>query len=161
MFLETGAAFDSRLFTIARTIVRLVEEDAKPNADRLREYGEAGRASLEQTLYSPAPIYPEFEEAKLAHSLAFWRRTMGEPDPTLAGVLAGRTPEQAASELVRGSRLADVALRKALVEGRPSRGRGLGRPHDPAGPRRRSPRPAPSARSWTTRSTASRQPSTP
>ena len=117
LFLEGGAAFNSELFRDARTIVRLVEEDAKPNAERLREYGDAGRASLERALYSPAPIYPEFEEAKLARSLAFWRRTVGESDPTLARVLDGRTPEEAARKLVRGSRLADVAVRKELVKG--------------------------------------------
>ena len=54
-------------------------------------------------LYSPAPIYPEYEEAKLARSLAFWRRTMGESDPTVARVLAGRTPEAAATRA--GARL--------------------------------------------------------
>ena len=42
---------------------------------------------------------------------------MGESDPTVARVLAGRTPEDAARELVRGSRLADVAFRKELVKG--------------------------------------------
>ena len=42
---------------------------------------------------------------------------MGESDPTLARVLDGRTPEEAARELVRGCRLADVAFRKELVEG--------------------------------------------
>jgi hypothetical protein len=115
--LEGGMAFDSRLFQIARTIVRLVEEDSKPNAQRLREYGDAGRASLERALYSPAPIYPEFEEAKLARSLAFWRRTTGESDATVARVLAGRTPDDTARSLVRGSRLADVAFRKELVKG--------------------------------------------
>jgi hypothetical protein len=117
MFLERGAAFDSVLFDIARTIVRLVEEDAKPNAERLREYGDAGRASLERALYSPAPIYPEYEEAKLARSLAFWRRTMGESDPTGARVLAGRPPQEVARERVRGSQLADVAVRSQLVRG--------------------------------------------
>jgi hypothetical protein len=117
LFLETGAAFNSRLFTIARTIVRLVEEDEKPNSERLREYGQAGRASLEQSLYSPAPIYPEYEEAKLARSLSFWRDTVGESDPTVRKVLGGRSPAQAAAALVRGGRLADVALRKSLVLG--------------------------------------------
>ena len=116
-FLEGGSAFYSRLFSIARTIVRLVEEDAKPNADRLREYGDAGRASLEQALYSPAPIYPEYEEARLARSLAFWRHEAGESDPTVVRVLAGRTPLQAAHALVIGSKLNDVAVRKALVKG--------------------------------------------
>jgi hypothetical protein len=118
-FLESGSAFYSRLFSIARTIVRLAAEDAKPNAERLREYGDAGRASLEQALYSPAPIYPEYEEAKLARSLAFWRDVMGESDRTVVRVLAGRTPEQAAHELVHGSKLNDVAVRRALVKGGP------------------------------------------
>ncbi|MGP0063162.1 MAG: S46 family peptidase [Isosphaeraceae bacterium] len=117
LFLEGGAGFNSELFEIARTIVRLVEEDTKPNAERLREYGDAGRASLERALYSPAPIYPEFEEAKLARSLAYWRRTAGESDPTLIRVLDGRTPEEVARKLVAGSRLADVETRKRLVKG--------------------------------------------
>ncbi len=117
LLLEGGAAFDSQLFDIARTIVRLVVEDGKPNAERLREYGDAGRASLEQRLFSPAPFYPEFEEAKLARSLALWRRTRGESDPTSARVLAGRKPEDVAGELVRGTKLADVAVRKELVKG--------------------------------------------
>jgi hypothetical protein len=117
MFLENGAAFDSQLFDIARTIVRLVVEDGKPNAERLREYGDAGRESLEHRLFSPAPIYPDFEEAKLAHSLTYWRRTMGESDETCARVLGGRTPEEVAKELVRGSKLANVEFRQELVKG--------------------------------------------
>ena len=117
LFVEGGLGFNSELFKIARTIVRLVEEDTKPNADRLREYGDAGRASLEQALYSPAPIYPEFEEAKLARSLAFWRRTAGDSEPTLVRILNARTPEETAHKLVTGSRLTDVAARKALVKG--------------------------------------------
>ena len=37
---------------------------------------------------------------------------MGEADPTVRRMLADRTPEQAAAELVRGCRLADVNVRK-------------------------------------------------
>lgn len=114
-FLERGLAFDSTLFSIARTLVRLAAEDAKPNAERLREYGEAGRGSLEQRLYSEAPIYPEFETSKLANSLAFWQTTMGKDDPVVQKVLNGRTPEQAAEELVKGSKLADVAVRRQIA----------------------------------------------
>ena len=119
MLLETGAAFNSRLFTIARQIVRMVAEDEKPNGERLREYGDAGRASLEQALYSPAPIYPEYEEAKLARSLTFWRTIMGETDPTVRRILADRTPEQVAADLIRGCRLADVNVRKQLIKSGP------------------------------------------
>ena len=40
--LEVGRAFNSDLFTIARRLLRLSEETTKPNAERLREYAEAG-----------------------------------------------------------------------------------------------------------------------
>ena len=48
----------------------------KPNADRLREYRDSALESLKLDLFSDAPIYPEFEKAKLAHSLAFWKKSM-------------------------------------------------------------------------------------
>src|SRR5205807_2969801 len=60
-------------------------------------------------------IYPEFEKAKLAHSLAYWKKTMGDADPVLERLLHGRTPEEAASELVNGTKLGDVAVRRTLA----------------------------------------------
>ena len=53
--LEQGSAFDCELFDIARTLVRLAEETAKPNADRLREYRESNLDSLKQELFSETP----------------------------------------------------------------------------------------------------------
>jgi hypothetical protein len=116
-FLERGFAFDSHLFQIARTLVRLAEEKGKPNPDRLREYRDSALDSLKLELFSEAPIYPEYEKAKLAHSLAYWKKTIGDDDPVVQRVLRGRTPGQAAADLVDGSRLADVALRKTLADG--------------------------------------------
>ncbi|SIO64939.1 dipeptidyl-peptidase 7. Serine peptidase. MEROPS family S46 [Singulisphaera sp. GP187] len=116
-FLERGFAFDSALFHVARTLVRLAQEQEKPNGDRLREYRESALESLQLALFSDAPIYPEFEEAKLAHSLAFWKKGMGENDPLVARVLHGRTPEAVAKELVGGTKLADVSVRRALAKG--------------------------------------------
>jgi hypothetical protein len=115
-FLENGLAFDSELFTIARTLVRLAAEKAKPNPDRLREYRASALESLQLQLFSDAPIYPDYEKAKLAHSLAFWKKRMAADDPMVERVLRGRTPEQAAEDLVDGSKLADVSLRKDLAE---------------------------------------------
>jgi hypothetical protein len=115
-FLERGLAFDSTLFSIARTLVRLTEEKTKPNADRLREYGEAGLASLEQGLFSDAPIYPEYETAKLAHSLEHWAKTVGADDPVVQKVLKGRTPADLARSLVEGTKLADVETRKEYAK---------------------------------------------
>ena len=52
----------------------------RPNSDRLEEYRDSGIKSLELSVFSDAPIYPEFEEAKLADSLADWKKSMqGDP----------------------------------------------------------------------------------
>ncbi|WP_406696773.1 S46 family peptidase [Singulisphaera sp. Ch08] len=115
--LERGFAFDSTLFQVARTLVRLAQEQEKPNGDRLREFRESAIESLQLALFSDAPIYPEFEEAKLAHSLTFWKNLMGDTDPMISRVLHGRTPEETAKELVRGTKLADVSLRRAIAKG--------------------------------------------
>ena len=115
--LERGQLLDSQLYQTAKTLVRLAEEKSKPNSDRLREYGDAGLESLEQALFSPAPVYPEYEKAKLAHSLAYWSKKLGNGHPVIAMVLAGKSPEVVAAELVNGSKLADVAERKKIAEG--------------------------------------------
>jgi Peptidase S46 len=115
-FLERGFAFDSELFKIARALVRLAEEKTKPNSDRLKEYRESALPSLELRLFSEAPIYPDYELAKLAQSLAYWKKM--QPDlPLVEQVLRGRSPEEAARAFVRESKLADIPLRKKLAEG--------------------------------------------
>ena len=116
-FLEGGWGFNSRLFDIARTLVRLAEENEKPDAERLPEYTTARRESLELQLYSPAPIYDDFEQIKLAASLRFMRDELGVANPVVQKVLAGKTPEERAAELVSGTKLKDVAYRKQLAAG--------------------------------------------
>lgn len=115
--LENQRAFNSGLFHIARTLVRLAAEKEKPNAQRLREYSDSALPSLEQELYSPAPLYKDFETLKLADSLAFMVEQLGADDPTVKQVLAGQSPRKRAAELVAGTSLADVAARKALASG--------------------------------------------
>src|SRR2546430_9928673 len=67
---DLAGGFNTVLIDYARTLVRLSAENPKPNAERLLEYTDARRASLELALYSPAPIYDDFEKLKLADSLA-------------------------------------------------------------------------------------------
>src|SRR6185437_3399193 len=101
---------------IARTLVRLAEESKKPNRERLREYSEAGLESLKQELFSSAPIYNDLETVELADSLSMLAEMKGMEDPLVQKVLAGKSPEARASELVRGTKLGDVAERKRLAE---------------------------------------------
>ncbi|MEK6374370.1 MAG: S46 family peptidase [Acidobacteriota bacterium] len=116
-FLEGGVAFNSHLFSSARTLLRLGDESAKPNADRLREFRESNLESLKQGLYSEAPIYEDLEIVELSDSLAHWLETMGVNDPLVKQVLSGKSPQERASELVRSSKLRDAAVRKQLGEG--------------------------------------------
>ncbi|MFY9555470.1 MAG: S46 family peptidase [Blastocatellia bacterium] len=115
--LENGAAFNSELFALARKLVRLAAESSKPNSERMPDYTDARRASLELALFSPAPIYDDFEEAKLAGSLAFLCDELGWDSAIVKKVLAGKSPEARATELVDGTRLKDVAYRKQLAAG--------------------------------------------
>ena len=98
---------------IARTIVRMKAEDAKPSAERLPEFADAGRATLESRLYSPAPIYPQLEIERMASMLSGLAEERGLDDPLVAKLLAGKSPRARATELVRGTKLADVAARRA------------------------------------------------
>ena len=112
--LEVGHGFYSDLFVIARTLLRAADEKPKPNSERLREFGEAGLASLEFQLFSEKPIYDDLEQLTLADSLTFLAGKLGYTDPLVQKVLAGKPPQERASDLVRGTKLRDVAFRKKL-----------------------------------------------
>lgn len=116
-FIEQGQAFSTSLFGYARTLVRLADEDPKPDAQRLPEYTQAKRAPLVHRELAAVPVYPELEAARLADSLQFFQEKMGSNSSVVKEVLAGKTPEQRARELVSGSHLSDPAERKRLLEG--------------------------------------------
>ena len=115
--LEASGAFHSELFHIARTLLRAGEERTKPNGDRLREFTEAGRESLELSLFSDKPIYPDLEELQLTDSLTYLAEEMGASSPLVQKVLAGKSPNARAVELIKGTQMRDVAFRKKLYEG--------------------------------------------
>ena len=114
---DQGAGFNTVLFNFARTLVRLAGENEKPNAERLPEYTDARRQSLDLALYSPAPIHEDFEKLKLADSLGFMAELLGNDHPLVQQVLDGKTPEARAEELISGTKLKDPAYRKELAAG--------------------------------------------
>ena len=116
-FLDLAAGFNTALFGYARTLVRLAEENEKLNAQRLPEYTDVRRSSLELVLYSTAPIYDDFEKLKLANSLTFMQSEYGATHPLVQRVLQGKTPEARAAELIDGTKLKDVEFRKQLAAG--------------------------------------------
>ena len=114
---DQAAGFNTTTFGFARTLVRLADESQKPNAERLPEFTDARRASLELALYSPAPIYDDFEKLKLADSLGFMVEMLGADHPLVKQIMNGKTPEARANELIEGTKLKDVAYRKELAAG--------------------------------------------
>ena len=114
---EAGAAFNTKLFTFARTVVRAGDAYAKPNEDRLSEFTDSGKKSLELKLFTEQPIYTDFEIAKLGDSITWLCEQVGYESKLVQRVLNGKSPRQRASELIVNSRLNDVKYRRKLYEG--------------------------------------------
>jgi hypothetical protein len=110
-------SMDSRLAGIAQTIVQYVAEIKKPDGQRLPGFHDAQLASLRFELFSPAPIYPEMEIARITGALELDLKQMAPADPFLKIVLAGKSPQEAAVSLVNGTKLQDPEVRKKLIAG--------------------------------------------
>jgi hypothetical protein len=114
--LEGGHALMSDLFSTARTLLRAGDERPKPNGERLKEFGDARRESLELELFSDKPIYTDLEIVKLSDALTLYIENAGFDDPLVQKVLAGKSPRERAAELVNHTKVIDVAFRKKLYE---------------------------------------------
>ncbi|MFD2273592.1 S46 family peptidase [Undibacterium arcticum] len=113
-----GRGFDSHYFQYARMLVRGADERSKPNGERLPEFTDANTPELEQTLFSTAPVYPDFEKkVTLGLSLTKMRESMGADDAFVKQVLGKQAPDQFAAALIDGTKLGDPAVRKALWTG--------------------------------------------
>ena len=107
----------SRLAEIALNIVQYVAEVKKPDGERLEGYHDSQLDSLRFRLFSPAPIYPRYEAAMLEGALQLSLEELGANDPFIKAVLGARTPAEVAKAAVEGTKLADPAFRKSLVDG--------------------------------------------
>lgn len=114
---ERGDGFDAASFHYARTLLRAGEERPKSNGDRLREFSDANKVSLELGLFSTQPIYTDLEILTLSDSLTFFATQLGDDDPLVQKVLAGKSPHERAVELINGTKVRDLAFRKKLYEG--------------------------------------------
>jgi len=108
---------DSQLSALAAQIVTYVAEIKKPDGERLPGYHDSQLDSLKHRLFSPAPIYPEMEISRMTGALELDVKELGADDPFLKAVLDGRSPKDAAAYLVNGTKVADPAFRKSLIDG--------------------------------------------
>jgi hypothetical protein len=107
----------SSLAPLGLLIVQYAAEIAKPDAARLDGFHDAQLPSLTFQLSSPAPYYLPLEETLLADSLQESLEELGPNDPFIKAALGGRTPQEAAAALISGTKLADPAVRKQLIDG--------------------------------------------
>lgn len=107
----------SRLASIAQQIVTYHIETAKPNAQRYPEFRDQRLEAFKNSLYSPAPIYLDMEEAALADWLTEARKVLGPNDPFIKAALGNAEPSEVVRRAVRETKLIDPAARRALIEG--------------------------------------------
>jgi hypothetical protein len=107
-------AFYGNLFKYARLLLRAVTERTKPNGERIAEFRDSARESLELELFSTEPVYDDYEILRLTDSLTDFASQFGANDPLVQNVLAGKSPHARAAELVSGTKLKDAAVRKDL-----------------------------------------------
>ena len=111
------AGYRSRLLNLAGALVRLPIETAKPDSARLPAYQEANRSNLERMIASPAPIDTAQEIALLSAYFAAMERELPATDPVRRAALAGRSPSDAARQMVASTSIGTAPERQALLQG--------------------------------------------
>jgi len=107
-------ALSGNLFKYARLLLRAIDERAKPNGERIPAFRDSARESLELELFSTEPIYDDYEILRLTDSLTDFATQFGADTSLVQKVLAGKSPHARAVELVTGTKLKEVAVRKDL-----------------------------------------------
>jgi hypothetical protein len=112
--LSKSASLRTQLYGFAERIVLMAAEDRKPSAERLREFRDSARSSLEQQIFADVPVYDDLERIQLADELARLIDDRGGKDPLVVAALAGKSPKDRAAEIVANTTLKTAEGRKAM-----------------------------------------------
>jgi len=107
--LERGIR-ESKLFPIARGLLRHGDEMGKPNGERLREFGDSRLPQMKSEILVNEPIYDELEISTLTWELTRMRAELGADHPVIRKVFGKRSPAQIATDAVRRTRLKAVRV---------------------------------------------------
>jgi len=108
---------DSRLFSLALTIVQYAAEIKKPDGERLGQFHEAGLDTLKFQLASPAPIPVATEKLYMSTALKLGVEKLGKDDAFIQAILQGGDVDQTVNALIDGTKIGDPAFRKSLLDG--------------------------------------------
>ena len=113
--LERGYQYFGHLHGMARTLVRYVQETAKPNAQRLREYRDSNLPSVRMKLTAKLPVYKDYEELGLRTGLEVIASLLKDDGSITRTLLGDKKPADLAKELVQ-TRVGDVKFRKRVMK---------------------------------------------
>ena len=99
-YLDNLGGFRGDLAHYARDIVRAAAEKQLPSNQRIRGYQDSQLPTLEQRLFSSAPVYKSLEQAELAESLGEMQEVLGADNTDVKKALAGKSSEERAKELI-------------------------------------------------------------
>ena len=122
-FIANAAGLNSTLFAQARQMVRAAYNP--PAAGAAAGRGAGGRGGQGAPAGAPGggrggaqpPVDIAREKLNLAGSLAFMQKQLGVDHAIVKRILAGKTPEARAAELVDGTRITDTEIRNLLQAG--------------------------------------------
>jgi hypothetical protein len=112
-----GFGGGSTLLQLGAGLVRVATESGKPDSARLPQYRGAGLNNIRNLLTQPAPIDTAFERLAIAAQLRAAQGELKPNDPFLAVAFHGRTPDAVAADLVRNTKVGDLAFRQSLLQG--------------------------------------------
>jgi hypothetical protein len=107
----------SQLLNLAGSLVRLPEQAALPDSLRLPQYRGEGLERFRAQVLRDASFDLDAEQLTLTAQLESAQAELPPNDPFLTAVLEGRSPQAAARDLVTGTRLTDLQVRRALLGG--------------------------------------------
>jgi S1-C subfamily serine protease len=107
--------FGTKLFSLARGIVRHSVEKTKPNEKRLEEYTDSKWPSRKRYITSPAPIYKQLEVVLMEHGLTKMREDLSPDHPFVKQVLGVKSPAEVAQQVVLKTKLTDPKYREKLL----------------------------------------------
>jgi len=107
----------SQLLGLAGNLVRLPEQTAVPDSVRLPAFRADRIDRLRSQLTGEINVDLMLEELNLVAQLQAAQAELSAGDAYLESVLRGRTPEDAAHDMIGGTRLVDPLFRRELMEG--------------------------------------------
>ncbi|MDG1983659.1 MAG: S46 family peptidase [Planctomycetota bacterium] len=112
-----GLGVGGALPSYAVALVRMFDEMEKPSGERMRGFGDGSLPGLRQSLSAPIPTYENYEIAQLEWALSRMAEDLGAEHEIVVTALAGRSPRARAEQLILGTQLGDLEVRKRVLEG--------------------------------------------